>query len=202
MKNNLYICSPKTKGTGCSSVRLEYSSGGRVVAGSNPVTPTDSKVSALRQRLFCCPHVFCSRTFFHMYIAARLSVLADTGFLDACFSLGTGSGACARGEFAAVPGGAVRPGAMRVGRLASECRRPERGAGHCYSRGDVVLPVRRERTFYLTALYVPQFPAYVNTLPFISAAAPLGYALDNSAGEWYKKVGRFVSAGKTRAGRL
>ena len=131
MKNNLYICSPKTKGTGCSSVRLEYSSGGRVVAGSNPVTPTDSnaKVSALRQRLFCCPHVFCSRTFFHMYIAARLSVLAHAGFLDACFSLGTGSGACARGEFAVVPGGAVRPGAMRVGRLASECRRPERVRG-------------------------------------------------------------------------
>lgn len=25
---------------GCSSVRLEYSSGGRVVAGSNPVIPT------------------------------------------------------------------------------------------------------------------------------------------------------------------
>ncbi len=144
MKNNLYICSPKTKGTGCSSVRLEYSSGGRVVAGSNPVTPTDSnaKVSALRQRLFCCPHVFCSRAFPYAYFSARLSVLADTGFRDACFSLGTGSGACARGEFAAVPGGAVRPGAMRVGRLASECRRSERGAGHCYSRGDIVSPVR------------------------------------------------------------
>ena len=26
--------------TGCSSARLEYTSGGRVVAGSNPVTPT------------------------------------------------------------------------------------------------------------------------------------------------------------------
>ena len=25
---------------GCSSARLEYASGGRVVAGSNPVTPT------------------------------------------------------------------------------------------------------------------------------------------------------------------
>ena len=144
MKNNLYICSPKTKGTGCSSVRLEYSSGGRVVAGSNPVTPTDSnaKVSALRQRLFCCPHVFCSRAFFHMYIAVRLSVLTHAGFRDACFSLGTGPGACARGDFAAVPGGAVRPGAMRVGRLASECRRPERGARQCYSRGDIVSPVR------------------------------------------------------------
>ena len=28
---------------GCSSARLEYSSGGRVVAGSNPVIPTSSK---------------------------------------------------------------------------------------------------------------------------------------------------------------
>ncbi len=26
--------------SGCSSARLEYTSGGRVVAGSNPVTPT------------------------------------------------------------------------------------------------------------------------------------------------------------------
>ena len=29
--------------TGCSSARLEYASGGRVVAGSNPVIPTDKK---------------------------------------------------------------------------------------------------------------------------------------------------------------
>ena len=29
--------------TGCSSVRLEYASGGRVVAGSNPVIPTERK---------------------------------------------------------------------------------------------------------------------------------------------------------------
>ena len=29
--------------SGCSSVRLEYSSGGRVVAGSNPVIPTESE---------------------------------------------------------------------------------------------------------------------------------------------------------------
>lgn len=32
-----YFC---TRNTGCSSVRLEYASGGRVVAGSNPVIPT------------------------------------------------------------------------------------------------------------------------------------------------------------------
>ena len=30
-------------GAGCSSARLEYASGGRVVAGSNPVIPTDRK---------------------------------------------------------------------------------------------------------------------------------------------------------------
>ena len=31
------------KQTGCSSARLEYTSGGRVVAGSNPVIPTRSR---------------------------------------------------------------------------------------------------------------------------------------------------------------
>ena len=34
-----YICSRKDV-SGCSSARLEYTSGGRVVAGSNPVIPT------------------------------------------------------------------------------------------------------------------------------------------------------------------
>ena len=29
--------------SGCSSARLEYTSGGRVVAGSNPVIPTEDK---------------------------------------------------------------------------------------------------------------------------------------------------------------
>ena len=32
-----YLC---IRNSGCSSARLEYASGGRVVAGSNPVTPT------------------------------------------------------------------------------------------------------------------------------------------------------------------
>ena len=36
--NLLYICTRKW--AGCSSARLEYASGGRVVAGSNPVIPT------------------------------------------------------------------------------------------------------------------------------------------------------------------
>ena len=46
-KNGLKICqfSKKayfcTRNSGCSSARLEYASGGRVVAGSNPVTPTE-----------------------------------------------------------------------------------------------------------------------------------------------------------------
>ena len=55
-KNTLYLQS-QTRGkcfsgsgprvreqeSGRSSVRLEYTSGGRVVAGSNPVTPTDEE---------------------------------------------------------------------------------------------------------------------------------------------------------------
>ena len=35
-----YLC---IRNSGCSSARLEYASGGRVVAGSNPVTPTGKK---------------------------------------------------------------------------------------------------------------------------------------------------------------
>ena len=52
-ENCLYLCSPKTESnspvavfetsSGCSSARLEYTSGGRVVAGSNPVIPTNRK---------------------------------------------------------------------------------------------------------------------------------------------------------------
>ena len=40
-----YLCNRKqiTSAAGCSSVRLEYASGGRVVAGSNPVIPTKTK---------------------------------------------------------------------------------------------------------------------------------------------------------------
>ena len=33
----MYFC---IRNSGCSSARLEYASGGRVVAGSNPVIPT------------------------------------------------------------------------------------------------------------------------------------------------------------------
>ena len=45
----LFICRFKIKhylcirNSGCSSARLEYASGGRVVAGSNPVTPTGER---------------------------------------------------------------------------------------------------------------------------------------------------------------
>ena len=44
---NIFVYSQKLRifatqnRTGCSSARLEYASGGRVVAGSNPVIPTD-----------------------------------------------------------------------------------------------------------------------------------------------------------------
>ena len=38
--------------SGCSSARLEYTSGGRVVAGSNPVIPTNWADS--RTEKFCC----------------------------------------------------------------------------------------------------------------------------------------------------
>ena len=37
-----YLCT-RIQTAGCSSARLEYTSGGRVVAGSNPVIPTEEK---------------------------------------------------------------------------------------------------------------------------------------------------------------
>ena len=40
--------------SGCSSARLEYTSGGRVVAGSNPVIPTFLSRPQILLRLFCC----------------------------------------------------------------------------------------------------------------------------------------------------
>ena len=49
LKKALYFCLfrlfivPLHHVTGCSSVRLEYTSGGREVAGSNPVTPTHKR---------------------------------------------------------------------------------------------------------------------------------------------------------------
>ena len=46
---------------GCSSARLEYSSGGRVVAGSNPVIPTEynaSRSESTSTRIaFSSPHI-------------------------------------------------------------------------------------------------------------------------------------------------
>ena len=42
LNKKAYFC---TRNSGCSSARLEYASGGRVVAGSNPVTPTGFKGS-------------------------------------------------------------------------------------------------------------------------------------------------------------
>ena len=51
-RNSYYFCAPKQ--TGCSSARLEYTSGGRVVAGSNPVIPTmlSAKPSIARSEVF------------------------------------------------------------------------------------------------------------------------------------------------------
>ena len=45
--------------SGCSSARLEYTSGGRVVAGSNPVTPTEID-SGRGKRFFPRPDFFCA----------------------------------------------------------------------------------------------------------------------------------------------
>ena len=46
LRGNAYFC---TRNSGCSSARLEYASGGRVVAGSNPVTPTFRLASAFAE---------------------------------------------------------------------------------------------------------------------------------------------------------
>ena len=42
-----YLCTRKIK-AGCSSARLEYASGGRVVAGSNPVIPTKAEIKGVK----------------------------------------------------------------------------------------------------------------------------------------------------------
>ena len=73
LKNILYLqsqsegfCSFLPKESGRSSVRLEYTSGGRVVAGSNPVTPTDEK-SLIFNRI--------SRIFLLWYIVRKMAVV-------------------------------------------------------------------------------------------------------------------------------
>ena len=45
------------KGAGCSSARLEYASGGRVVAGSNPVIPTSLRCAFCAPQTFLCPWI-------------------------------------------------------------------------------------------------------------------------------------------------
>ena len=53
--------------SGCSSARLEYTSGGRVVAGSNPVIPTKpSEARRCRKTSFC-------------FLCLVASLLADNG---------------------------------------------------------------------------------------------------------------------------
>lgn len=63
LRGNAYFC---TRNSGCSSARLEYASGGRVVAGSNPVTPTEL-CKAVNQHLlvdcFFVTHTACQRQF-------------------------------------------------------------------------------------------------------------------------------------------
>ena len=44
--------------SGCSSARLEYTSGGRVVAGSNPVIPTNLDTQA---------SIYIDASFFYLY---------------------------------------------------------------------------------------------------------------------------------------
>ena len=68
---NVPVCEKYTifalrNATGCSSARLEYASGGRVVAGSNPVTPTDGK-SLIFNRI--------SRIFLLWYIVRKVAVV-------------------------------------------------------------------------------------------------------------------------------
>ena len=69
-ENCLYLCSPKTESnspvavfetsSGCSSARLEYTSGGRGVASSNLVTPTKLKQSLWSfDRRLCCFREVC-----------------------------------------------------------------------------------------------------------------------------------------------
>ena len=70
-RRNVTICEKYTifalrNATGCSSARLEYASGGRVVAGSNPVTPTDEK-SLIFNRI--------SRIFLLWYIVRKMAVV-------------------------------------------------------------------------------------------------------------------------------
>ena len=56
-RNSYYFCAPKQ--TGCSSARLEYTSGGRVVAGSNPVIPTTKNANwTNRLAFFVLPPMF------------------------------------------------------------------------------------------------------------------------------------------------
>ena len=67
-----YFC---TRNTGCSSVRLEYASGGRVVAGSNPVIPTSFF------SLSCCKYSawkrFCFLSFPFFQRTCVSSILSD-----------------------------------------------------------------------------------------------------------------------------
>ena len=68
---------PKQRETvsGRSSVRLEYTSGGRVVAGSNPVTPTDGKLLIFNR---------ISRVFLLQYIAGKMTAV-HKWYINSCY---------------------------------------------------------------------------------------------------------------------
>ena len=71
---------PLNKTTGCSSARLEYASGGRVVAGSNPVTPTDRKAKCLIIRCLAFLSISNCTTFAQLNILAYVLRYISTYF--------------------------------------------------------------------------------------------------------------------------
>ena len=92
-ENCLYLCSPKTESnspvavfetsSGCSSARLEYTSGGRGVASSNLVTPTKQSKSLQSKdwRLLC----YKARSCLHVCGLCCTKVLALQGLAFALF---------------------------------------------------------------------------------------------------------------------
>ena len=81
-RNSYYFCAPKQ--TGCSSARLEYTSGGRGVASSNLVTPTKQSKSLQSKdwRLLC----YKVRSCLHVCGLCCTKVLALQGKAFALFS--------------------------------------------------------------------------------------------------------------------
>ena len=70
-------------GAGCSSARLEYASGGRVVAGSNPVIPTRKMLLQTLVEAF----FFSLNTFFNTFCATVALNANSEGFKNQAFDL-------------------------------------------------------------------------------------------------------------------